>query len=137
MQDVIRNWYARDESLFATVDQLEAIGNECFAAFCAGDLSLVARCIDEYWQLKQRMAPGCETAFVTRLRGAMQSDGPARTRVLSCASLAGAGGEGFLYGLLAPGVSRETLEATLATVEGAAEARIYLSSVDFNGLHYS
>ena len=106
MQDVIRNWYARDASLFATVDRLEAIGNECFAAFRAGDLSLVARCIDEYWQLKQRMAPGCEPAFVMRLCSAMQSDSatPTRSSVLSCASLAGAGGGGFLYGLLAPRV---------------------------------
>lgn len=131
---MIRNWYARDATLLATVDRLEAVGNECFSAFRAGDVAAVARCVDEYWQLKQRMAPGCEPAFVTRLRGAMQS---AASPVLCCVSLAGAGGGGFLYGLLAPGVSRATLEATLSTVDGAAEARIYSARVDFNGIQYS
>jgi len=46
--------------------------------------------MSEYWQLKKKMAPGCEPELVTRIMQAMQSHALGM-------SLAGAGGGGFMY----------------------------------------
>jgi len=55
-----------------------------------GDLAGVGRCMSEYWQLKKKMAPGCEPELVTRIMHAVEP------HVLGM-SLAGAGGGGFMY----------------------------------------
>ena len=116
------------------MDRLRDGAEECFQAFLTGDLDTVGRRADEYWELKKRMSPGNEPAFVARLRAALQG-GP--NPVLSCSSLAGAGGGGFLYGLLAKGVARETLMGALAAIEGSDEARIYEARLDYNGLYFT
>jgi len=46
--------------------------------------------MSEYWQLKKKMAPGCEPELVTRIMQAVEP------HVLGM-SLAGAGGGGFMY----------------------------------------
>ena len=58
--------------------------------WCAGDLAGIGQCMSEYWQLKKKMAPGCEPELVTRIMQAV------RPHVLGM-SLAGAGGGGFMY----------------------------------------
>jgi len=55
-----------------------------------GDLAGVGQCMSDYWQLKKKMAPGCEPELVTRIMQAMEP------HVLGM-SLAGAGGGGFMY----------------------------------------
>lgn len=55
-----------------------------------GSLTLVGECMNEYWEQKKRMAPGCEPEAVTRLMTHL------RAHTLGM-SLAGAGGGGFLY----------------------------------------
>jgi len=62
----------------------------CFAWWFLGDLVGVGRCMSEYWQLKKKMAPGCEPELVTCIMTALQP------HVLGM-SLAGAGGGGFMY----------------------------------------
>jgi len=56
----------------------------------AGDLAVVGQCMSEYWQLKKKMAPGCEPELVTRIMQAMEPHALGM-------SLAGAGGGGFMY----------------------------------------
>ena len=64
--------------------------------FSSGDLAGLGACLDTYWQQKQRMAPGCEPASVTRMLAALRP-------LVYGASMAGAGGGGFLYVLMKDG----------------------------------
>ena len=128
---MIRNWFTRDEQLKKTVDQLCVGAEQCFQAFRDGNLDKVAQCVNEYWNLKKCMLPGNEPDFVKRLRTALQ-DGP--IPMLCCSSLAGAGGGGFLYGLLAEGVSREKFKSAFEAVEGSNDAEIIEAKLDYTGL---
>ena len=121
----------RDERLENTVDQLCKGADQCFQAFRNGNLDEVAKCVNEYWDLKKCLLPGSEPDFVTLLRNKLQL-GP--DPVLCCSSLAGAGGGGFLYGLLAKGVLRERFISAFEAVEGSADAKIIEAKLDYNGL---
>ena len=75
-----------------------------------GDLAGVGQCMSEYWQLKKKMAPGCQPELVTRIMQAVESD------VLGM-SLAGAGGGGFMYLLTRQPHSVEMVRSLLAGVK--------------------
>ena len=55
-------------------------------------MSQVGQCVDKYWELKKKMAPGCEPAAVRNLMQYI------RPHVFGM-SLAGAGGGGFFYAI--------------------------------------
>lgn len=114
------------------MDSLKVLAYECFLDFLWGDLSAVSLLTNKYWELKSSLAPDCE--FATFIRDVLLS-GP--TPVLSCACLAGTDDSGFIYGLLAPGASREYLRDCLSAVIDDAEARIFTAQVDYYGLLYS
>ncbi|CAG2209006.1 FUK [Mytilus edulis] len=90
LQDVVRNWYARNPLIVETEDNLVALAQECSHAFIDGDLKKVGSCLDRYWQMKKIMAPGCETQIITTLMEAV------RPFALGIC-MAGAGGGGFMY----------------------------------------
>lgn len=110
---------------------------QCFQAFLTCDLDKVAQYVNKYGELKMRMFPKFEPEFVTRLRTELHR-GP--DPVLCCSSLAGAGGGGYLYGLLAKGVTRDRLESAVNrardAVDGCAEALIMDIKLDYEGIKY-
>lgn len=55
-----------------------------------GNLAAVGNCMDEYWTLKKKMAPGCEPTSVTHMIRAFRPYMHGQT-------MAGAGGGGFMY----------------------------------------
>ena len=120
----------------------------------------IANCVNEYWRLKQRMAPGCEPELVGRLRAALHGSSlgfelegrqpgkpegsqagerPNALPIAACSSLAGAGGGGFLYGLLTcPGAEQRTrLAEVVRNLPGARDMVIYDAQIDTAGILYS
>lgn len=74
---------------------------------CVGDLAQVGVIWTRYWQLKKRMATGCEPVSVALMMEALAP------HVYSCC-MAGAGGGGFLYILTKQPNQRQLVQDTLA-----------------------
>lgn len=70
----------------------------------------VGKCMDSYWQMKKKMAPGCEPEFVTKLMSAM------RPHALGMC-MAGAGGGGFMYVLARDLESKKNLRNLIDSME--------------------
>ncbi|NWS25046.1 FUK kinase, partial [Polioptila caerulea] len=126
LQDVVRNWYARLPSIVQNADALVSNAEECAQALRQGDLLLLGKCLDCYWQQKKCMAPGCEPLAVGRMMDAL------RPHVYG-QCLAGAGGGGFLYVLTKAPQQKEALHRILANTEGLGNFSIHNIEVDTGG----
>ncbi|XP_048253759.1 L-fucose kinase-like isoform X2 [Haliotis rufescens] len=130
LQDVIRNWYARNPHIVTTEDALVMLARECGRAFTDGDLEALGSCANKYWEMKKRMAPGCETLVIQRIMEVL------RPHSLGLC-MAGAGGGGFMWGIMKEPSSKDKVEKLLATVEGLEDAVVYEACVDQSGLSIS
>ncbi|XP_075017051.1 L-fucose kinase isoform X1 [Calonectris borealis] len=126
LQDVVRNWYARLPSAVQNADALVSNAEECAQALRQGNLPLVGKCLDRYWQQKKCMAPGCEPLAVGRMMGALRP-------YVYGQCLAGAGGGGFLYVLTKGPRQKEALHQILAKTEGLGNFSIHSIEVDTGG----
>ncbi|XP_051627283.1 L-fucose kinase isoform X2 [Manacus candei] len=114
LQDVVRNWYARLPSIVQNTDALVSNAEECAQALRQGDLPLIGKCLDRYWQQKKVMAPGCEPLAVGHMMDTLRPH-------VHGQCLAGAGGGGFLYVLTKAPRQREALQQILAGTEVRCE----------------
>ncbi|RLW01216.1 hypothetical protein DV515_00008186 [Chloebia gouldiae] len=126
LQDVVRNWYARLPSIVQNADALVSNAEECAQALRQGDLLLLGKCLDCYWQQKKCMAPGCEPLAVGRMMDALRPYAHGQC-------LAGAGGGGFLYILTKAPRQKEALHQILANTEGLGNFSIHSIEVDMSG----
>ncbi|XP_030907750.2 L-fucose kinase isoform X4 [Melopsittacus undulatus] len=126
LQDVVRNWYARLPSAVQNVDALVRNAEECAQALRQGNLPLIGKCLDCYWQQKKCMAPGCEPLAVGRMMDALRP-------YVYGQCLAGAGGGGFLYVLTRAPRQKEVLHQILAKTEGLGNFSIHSIKVDTSG----
>ncbi|XP_058702137.1 L-fucose kinase isoform X2 [Poecile atricapillus] len=126
LQDVVRNWYARLPSIVQNADALVSNAEECAQALRQGDLLLLGKCLDRYWQQKKCMAPGCEPLAVGCMMDALRP-------YVYGQCLAGAGGGGFLYVLTKAPRQKEALHQILANTEGLGNFSIHSIEVDTGG----
>lgn len=126
LQEVVRNWYARNPLIVETEDSLVALAQECAHAFIDGDLKKVGSCLDRYWQMKKIMAPGCETQIITTLMTTI------RPFCLGIC-MAGAGGGGFMYVLAKDAHNKQLIHDLVPTIQGS-DAVVYDACVDMEGL---
>ncbi|NWR19674.1 FUK kinase, partial [Emberiza fucata] len=126
LQDVVRNWYARLPSIVQNADALVSNAEECAQALRQGDLMLLGKCLECYWQQKKCMAPGCEPLAVGRMMDALRPHAHGQC-------LAGAGGGGFLYILTKAPRQKEALHQILANTEGLGNFSIHSIEVDTGG----
>lgn len=127
LQNVVRDWYARKQDILSTVDQLEKLAYSCASAFQDGNLLLVGECVNKYWELKKKMAPGSEPAAVQSL---MQTISP---HVFGM-SLAGAGGGGFFYAIIKDASFKNQLNKILSKIPDLKGAVVYDAAVDCEGM---
>ncbi|NXL46302.1 FUK kinase, partial [Podilymbus podiceps] len=126
LQDVVRNWYARLPTAVQNADALVSNAEKCAQALRQGNLPLIGKCLDCYWQQKKCMAPGCEPLAVGRMMGALRP-------YVYGQCLAGAGGGGFLYVLTKAPRQKEALHQILAKTEGLGNFSIHSIEVDMGG----
>ncbi|KAM4637918.1 L-fucose kinase isoform 3-T7 [Amazona ochrocephala] len=110
---------ASTESLIHAVLHLEQ-------RLTTGNLPLIGKCLDCYWQQKKCMAPGCEPLAVGRMMDALRPYAYGQC-------LAGAGGGGFLYVLTRAPRQKEALHRILAKTEGLGNFSIHSVEVDTGG----
>jgi fucokinase len=96
LQNVIRNWYSQEPDILASFAANHRLAATCWAAVQAENLEGLGTCMDRYWELKRALAPGSEPELVQRILAALRP-------VSLGASLAGAGGGGFLAAILKAG----------------------------------
>lgn len=84
----------------------------------SGDLQKVGSCLDRNWEMKKRMAPGCETAIISRIMAAIRPFAHGMC-------MAGAGGGGFLYVL-----SKD--ETNKKSILNAMKAFEVIGKINFN-----
>ncbi|XP_076469815.1 L-fucose kinase-like [Babylonia areolata] len=130
LQDVVRNWYARNPHIVSTEDALVLLAQDCSHAFIDGDFDKVGHCVARYWEMKKRMAPGCESQTIAQIMQAL------RPYMLGMCS-SGAGGGGFIYGILRHGNMRAEAIEVLSKQTGLEEARVYEATIDTKGLTVS
>lgn len=94
----------------------------CNILSSAGDLLLLGKCLDCYWQQKKCMAPGCEPLAVGRMMDTLRP-------YIHGQCLAGAGGGGFLYILTKAPRQKEALHHILANTEVSCEPRTVAGSL--------
>ena len=129
LQNVVRNWYARDPALVRNADNLVSNAAASVKAIEAGDLAALGACMSKYWEQKKFMAPGCEPAIVRSMLDAMEP-------YVHGGSMAGAGGGGFMYVLAKKANAAHELEAIVrAEVPNSAEIKFHDVRVDTVGLH--
>ncbi|XP_005105725.1 L-fucose kinase [Aplysia californica] len=126
LQDVVRNWYARNPHIVNTEDALVKLAQECAHGFIDGDFEVVGKCVGKYWEMKKRLAPGCESATIAHIMRVL------KPYVFGMCS-AGAGGGGFIYGILKEPQCLNFIREVLSAQEGL-EAEVYEAVVDQNGL---
>jgi len=129
LQNVVRNWYARDPALVANADGLVANAERSFQALKDSNLSETGACLDKYWEQKKFMAPGCEPGFVRKMIDVMAPHAYGQ-------SMAGAGGGGFMYVISKEPNASAQLEALVrAEVPGVEDIRFHDVEIDDVGLH--
>ena len=129
LQNVIRNWYARDPALVTNTDNLVSNAKASEEALALGDLEAVGKCVGEYWEHKKIMAPGCEPTFVRQMMDCMRPFAYGQ-------SMAGAGGGGFMYVVSKKPNAAAELEAVVrANVPDVENVRFHNVAVDDIGLN--
>ncbi|KAH9499097.1 hypothetical protein Btru_006679 [Bulinus truncatus] len=126
LQDVVRNWYARNPHIVNTEDALVRLAQECANGFIDGDLECVGKCVGRYWEMKKRLAPGCESMTIATIMSVL------KPYVYGMCS-AGAGGGGFIYGIMKEPRCHAFIKEILSQQEGL-EAVVYDACVDEHGL---
>uniref|UniRef100_A0A3P8RT08 L-fucose kinase n=1 Tax=Amphiprion percula TaxID=161767 RepID=A0A3P8RT08_AMPPE len=127
LQDVVRSWYSRLPSMVQNAQQLVSNSEECTRACLDGSLSRLGQCLDQSWQQKKLMAPGCEPASVRSMMEAL------RPLVLG-QSLAGAGGGGFLYLLTREPRQKEAVLQVLNNTPGLGDFSVHSVELDMDGI---
>ncbi|XP_045193477.2 L-fucose kinase-like [Mercenaria mercenaria] len=127
LQDVLRNWYARNPQIVETEDKLVQLANDCAKHFQKGAMAEVGKCMDSYWQMKKTMAPGCEPEFVTKIMSAVHPHA-----LGMC--MAGAGGGGFMYVLARDHESQKNIRNLIDSMESSDGTKVYDTCIDEEGL---
>ncbi|KAL4234744.1 hypothetical protein ACF0H5_006386 [Mactra antiquata] len=127
LQDVLRNWYARNPQIVETEDKLVELAKNCAKYFQQGDFTRVGDCMDKYWQMKKIMAPGCEPDFVNKLMTLV------RPHSLGIC-MAGAGGGGFMYVLAKDHENQKNIKNLISSLETSDGTKVYDACIDMEGL---
>ncbi|XP_041375931.1 L-fucose kinase-like [Gigantopelta aegis] len=130
LQDVLRNWYARNPYIMKTEDSLVDLAKECSHAVIEGNLDNVGSCISRNWSMKKLMAPGCETETIEKIMSLLRPHA-------SGMCMAGAGGGGFLYAIMKESDKKQFVQDLLTGVEGLEDVVLYDICVDKQGLTVS
>jgi len=121
------NWYGGDSDLVETFKNNHQLAGECWIKVGECDLEGLGSCLDRYWKIKKALAPGSEPALVCSLLHAL------KPYVLG-ASLAGAGGGGFLVALLKDPSDREKAVAAVRRLPGTDRVTFHTANVDRDGI---
>ena len=106
LQDVLRRWYSGNPAILENVRGLVSNAGALEAALLRGDVAAVGACVSAYWEQKKQMCDA-EPEAVSRMLAKLRP-------LVHGATLAGAGGGGFLLLVTKDPDAREAVSAALA-----------------------
>ena len=128
LQNVVRRWYSRLPEIVSTVKSLTETASEAADAIQAEDVIKVGQCLTKYWSQKKCMAEGCEPEFVKQMIESLDD-------LILGASLAGAGGGGFLAVITKEANAMNALQNQLDTLSlGIPGQTMHSAEIDMDGL---
>ncbi|KAK8795498.1 hypothetical protein WA158_000155 [Blastocystis sp. Blastoise] len=127
LQDVIRHWYAREETILHAVKGLQQNTLVCKDALEEGDIKKIGECMTTYWNQKKVMAPQSEPLYVKNMIDSVKED-------IYGYTLAGAGGGGFLILLTKEANQLEKIQEKIRAVSQGSDVSFYKGEIDTNGL---
>lgn len=127
LQNVIRNWYAREESVVKCFKNLIKHSHQMKEALEKGDLAQVGSLMDKYWEQKKILAPGCEPIIVKNMMELLK-------HVCYGQLLVGAGGGGFMCILTKEANAKNSVKGILSNVMGHQKMSFHTVTVDSCGL---
>ena len=127
LQNVVRNWYSKDKNIVECFNNNYSLAGDCWDCVKKRDVKGVGRCLSQYWVYKRRLAPGSEPVVVRDILAVLE-------KMTDGASLAGAGGGGFLAAVMMEGVEREEVERAVRGVEGTDRVTFHTIGVDREGI---
>ncbi|GAB6027032.1 hypothetical protein CHUAL_013761 [Chamberlinius hualienensis] len=126
LQEVLRNWFAKDPTIYGTFHQLYNQSFEFAKSLEEGDLLRVGHFMNEYWRLKKVLAPGAEPPAVERVMKELQ-------HCVYGQLLCGAGGGGFMIAIAKEGVTRKEIEEKFQQAQ-VVGMKIYDVDLDDDGI---
>lgn len=126
LQEVLRNWFAKDSTIYETFHQLYNDSFEFAKLLENGNLERVGHLMNEYWRLKKILAPGAEPSSVERVMKELQ-------HCVCGQLLCGAGGGGFMVALTKEGVTRTQIEECFQKAQ-VVGMKIYDVDLDNDGI---
>lgn len=127
LQNVIRNWYARNTTIVDCFKELLSSSLQLEEAFKKEDLEQVGSLMNKYWQLKKVLAPGCEPASVKDMMRILDP-------VCYGQLLAGAGGGGFMCILTKQPDAIETVKDLISSIKSNQKISVHRPTICFKGL---
>ena len=133
LQRVLRQWALRDNGVTSLVRSLRENAQRASDAVRQGSALALGSAVDTYWAQKKAMAPGAEPEAAASIIAVLRAAG-----AITGASLAGAGGGGFLVAIASTpgGNAVGTIEAVLRSHPATAGMgwSVHAASVDRGGL---
>merc|ERR1712071_259381 len=130
LQNVIRNWYAKEETMISCFYQLIENAKRCAIALGQGDLDQIGQSLSLSSSQKNTLTRGCTPFVVSKF---MDEIDP----LVYGQSMAGAGGGGFYLAIMKEDVDRSVIQHILASVEGTSKFTIHTATVDKTGITLS
>lgn len=127
VNNVIRNWYARDPTIVDCFKELLSSSLQLEEALKTEDLKQVGSLMNKYWKLKKILAPGCEPASVKEVMRILDP-------VCYGQLLAGAGGGGFMCILTKQPGALETVEHLISKIKSNQKISVHRPTICFEGL---
>ncbi|KAF8786462.1 L-fucose kinase like protein [Argiope bruennichi] len=127
LQNVIRNWYAREETIVQCFKALITYSFEMKAALLNGNLPEIGQLMEKYWEQKKILAPGSEPASVKEIMDIIK---PFCYGQL----LAGAGGGGFMCILTKEPNAKEMIKTALQKYKDHQKLSIHNVTIHKEGL---
>lgn len=122
LQNVIRNWYAKEESIVGCFKNLLQNSLDMVEAFNNEDLEKIGDLLNIYWKHKQQLAPGCQPFLVGEMMSVLKP--------LSYGQcLVGAGGGGYMCIITRQPNAADSIRNTLSQIKGTDRVSIHQVSI--------
>ncbi|GIY96948.1 l-fucose kinase [Caerostris extrusa] len=127
LQNVIRNWYAREETVVQCFKNLILNSFAMKEALLNGNFIDIGKLMDKYWEQKKILAPGCEPASVKEIMDIIKP-------LCYGQLLVGAGGGGFMCILTKEVNAKAAIDIALQKHKEYQKLSIHMVTVDMEGL---
>lgn len=127
LQNVIRNWYARESQIVQCFQELFDHSMKMASALVSGDLSRIGEELNIYWDLKKILAPGCDPLIVQQLMDILRPEVWGQL-------LLGAGGGGFMCVLSKTPKATQKIATLIKQANLSETVSVHSVEIDLDGM---